>query len=61
MINVSCYPIIHTSTETLDTINLGFLDPLSNGQYMIVTIVRCTKYLDDQFMKVTFPRRLFLR
>ena len=35
-----------TPSETLDTINLDFLGPFPNGQYILVMIDQSTKYPD---------------
>ena len=42
-----------TPSETLHTINLDFLGPLSNGQCIFVMIDRRTKYSDAEFMTST--------
>ena len=39
-----------TPSETLDTINLDFLDPFLNGQHIIVAIDQRTKYPNREFM-----------
>ena len=39
-----------TPSETLDTVNLDFLGPFPNGQYIFVMIDQRTKYTDVEFM-----------
>ena len=47
-----------TPSETLDTINLDFLGPFPNGQYIFVMIDQCTKYPDVDFMRSTSARNV---
>ena len=48
----------HTLSETLDTINLDFLGPFPNGQYIFVMIDQRTKYPDVEFMRSTSARNV---
>ena len=45
-------------SETLDTINLDFLGPFSNGKYIFVMNDQRTKYPDVEFMISTSARNV---
>ena len=47
-----------TPLETLDTINLDFLGPFPNGQYIFVMIDQRRKYLDVEFTRSTSARNV---
>ena len=48
----------HTLSETLDTINLDFLGPFTNGRYIFEMIDQRTKYPDVEFMRSTSARNV---
>ena len=45
-----------TPSEILGIINLDFLGPFPSGQYVLVMIDQCTKYLHVEFMRSTSAR-----
>ena len=47
-----------TPSETLDTLNLDFLGPFSNGQYICVMINQGTKNSEIEFMRSTSARNV---